>query len=92
VLNGRLFIPALTFGAHHCIISLRRFLQMSHPKPSAKNAAGEISNFERFTRFVRAIVNVPGSEVKQQIEKEKQARSRKRAKTSPASRASNDRD
>lgn len=57
----------------------------NRPKPSAKNAAGEPSEFERFTRFVRGIVNVPGSEVKQQIEKEKQARSRKRAKSSSSS-------
>lgn len=57
---------------------------MAHPKPSAKNAAGEISDSERFTRFVRGIVNVPGREVKQQIEAEKQARASKRAKSSAA--------
>ncbi len=53
-----------------------------HPKPSAKNSAGDTSNFERFTRFVRGIVNVPGSDVKAEIEREKQARAQKRAKTS----------
>jgi hypothetical protein len=61
---------------------------MAHPKPSAKNAAGSTSDFERFTRFVRGIVSVPGSEVKQQIEAEKTARANKRAKPSSASRAS----
>jgi hypothetical protein len=61
---------------------------MAHPKPSAKNAAGDTAEFERFTRFVRGIVNVPGSEVKQQIEAERKARSSKRAKTSSGSRAS----
>ena len=62
---------------------------MAHPKPSAKNAAGGTSDFERFTRFVRGIVQVPGSEVKQQIEAEREARKRKRAKPS-VSRASRD--
>ena len=60
---------------------------MAHPKPSAKNAPGE-SEFERFTRFVRGIVNVPGAAVKQQIEAEKQARQRTRAKSSSSARAS----
>jgi hypothetical protein len=64
---------------------------MSHPKPSAKNAAGDTSDFERFTRFVRGIVQVPGSEVRQQIEAEKKARALKRAKSS-SSRASRDKD
>jgi hypothetical protein len=65
---------------------------MAHPKPSAKNDTGA-SEAERFTRFVRGIVNVPGAEVRQKIETEKQARANKRrAKTSPSSRASNDKD
>jgi len=56
---------------------------MTHrPKPSAKNAAGDTSDFERFTRFVRGIINVPGKEVKQQIEADKQARQNKRARSS----------
>ena len=58
-----------------------------HPKPSAKNAAGE-TDFERFTRFVRGIVNVPGADVKRQIESEREARKTKRAKSSSVSRAS----
>jgi hypothetical protein len=65
---------------------------MSHPKPSAKNATGEPSEFERFTRFVRRIINVPGSEVKQQIEAEKKSRTHKRSKLSSASRASGAKD
>jgi len=40
------------------------------------------SEAERFTRFVRAVVNVPGSKVKQQIEAEKKARTKKRANSS----------
>jgi hypothetical protein len=49
--------------------------------------------FEKFRNFVRGIVNVSGTEVKKQIEQEKQERAKKkRAKTSPASHASNDRE
>jgi hypothetical protein len=49
--------------------------------------------FENFTRFVRGIVNVPGREIKQQIEREKMERQKKkRAKTSPAARASRAKD
>jgi hypothetical protein len=61
----------------------------SRPDASTKNETGDISNFERFTRFVRAVVNVPGSKVKEQIAAEKKARAQKRAKSSsgPASRA-----
>jgi hypothetical protein len=61
----------------------------SRPTASAKNETGE---FERFTRFVRGIVNVPGSEVKQQIENEKKARANKRAKSFSSSRASRAKD
>jgi hypothetical protein len=50
------------------------------------------TEFEKFTRFVRGIVNVPGAEVRKQIEKEQKARKKKRAKTSSASRASSDRE
>jgi hypothetical protein len=57
----------------------------SNPKTS--------SEFENFRQFVRGIVNVPGAEIKQQIEREKQERAKKkRAKTSPASRASRGKD
>jgi hypothetical protein len=48
---------------------------------------------ERFTRLVRGIMNVPGADVRKQIEREHKARvkkNKKRAKTSPASRASSD--
>jgi hypothetical protein len=47
---------------------------------------------ENFRRFVRGIMSVPGAEVKAEIERQKQVRKKKRAKTSPASRASNDKD
>jgi hypothetical protein len=60
-------------------------------KSSAKNEQGDTSEFERFTRFVRGIVNVPGSKVKQQIEAEKKARAKKRA-TSSSSRVSRAKD
>jgi hypothetical protein len=46
--------------------------------------------FERFTNFVRGIVNVRHSEVKRKLDGEKKKKQKKRAKTSPASRASND--
>jgi hypothetical protein len=50
------------------------------------------SEAENFTRFVRGIVNVPGAEVRAEIEREKKSKEKKkRAKTSPASRVSNDR-
>ena len=58
-----------------------------------KSEAHSGSQFEKFTRFVRGIVNVPGAEVRKEIEKEHKARiKKKRAKTSPASRVSNARD
>jgi hypothetical protein len=45
------------------------------------------SEFEKFSNFVRRIVNVPGKEVKQQIEREKlERKKKKRAKTSSATR------
>jgi hypothetical protein len=47
---------------------------------------------EQFRRFVRGIVNVSGAEVRKEIAKEHKARMKKRAKTSPASRVSNDRE
>ena len=50
-------------------------------------------DFETFRNFVRQIVNVPGADVRRDIEREKEQRKRKkRAKTSPASRDSNDRE
>jgi hypothetical protein len=64
----------------------------NHPKPSAKNEAGEPSESERFTSFVRGIVNVPGAEVKQQIERERQERKRKRTSKNASGPASTDRD
>lgn len=57
----------------------------SNPKTSPE--------FEKFRNFVRGIVNVSGAEVKKEIEQEKQERAKKkRAKTSPASHALNDRE
>jgi len=47
--------------------------------------------FERFSRFVRGIVNVPHSEIKRKLDAEQKSREKKkRAKTSPAVRASSD--
>jgi hypothetical protein len=49
--------------------------------------------FDRFREFVRQVVNVPHSEVKAKLDAEKKAREKKkRAKTSPASRVSTDKD
>jgi len=50
-------------------------------------------DFERFREFVRGIVNVPGSEVKREIEKQKNKRKKKkRPNASGVSRASNAKD
>ena len=47
--------------------------------------------FDKFSRFVRGVVNVPHAEVKRKLDTEKkQKEKKKRAKTSSASRASND--
>jgi len=55
--------------------------------PKSQNA-----DWDRFKNFVRGIVNVPHSEIKRELDKEKkQKERRKRAKTSPASPVSNDR-
>ncbi len=44
---------------------------------------------EKFKRLIRGIMNVPGANVRKEIEKEHKSRTRKkRAKTQPASRAS----
>jgi hypothetical protein len=51
------------------------------------------NDFQKFREFVRGIMNVPGSEVKREIEKERSERQKKkRAKTSPADRASHAKD
>jgi hypothetical protein len=58
----------------------------NHPKPSAKNETGD---FAKFTNFMRRLVAVPHSEIKAQLDAEKQARKqrRKRSSVSRASRA-----
>jgi hypothetical protein len=46
-----------------------------HPKPSAKNAAGD---FDRFTDFMKRLVAVPHSEIKAALDAEKRAKMRRR--------------
>jgi len=56
----------------------------SNPKTSEE--------YDRFTSFMKRLVAVPHSEIKEKLDAEKRTKQRKkRAKTSPASRASNDR-
>ena len=57
----------------------------SEPKTSPEH--------ERFTNFMKRLVAVPHSEIKAKLDAEKKAKQKKkRAKTSPASRASDDRE
>ena len=48
----------------------------SRPKPSAKNDTGE---YARFTDFMRHLVRVPHSEIKAQLDAEREEKKRKRA-------------
>jgi len=56
----------------------------STPKTSSEYAA--------FENLLRRVVQVPHSEIKAKLDAEKRAKKRKRAKTSPASRASGEKD
>jgi hypothetical protein len=44
----------------------------SHPKPSAKNAKGNVE-YERFTNLVDRVLSVPHSVVKERIEEHRRA-------------------
>jgi hypothetical protein len=44
----------------------------SHPKPSAKNAKGNVE-YERFTNLVDRVLSVPHSVVQQRIEEHRRA-------------------
>jgi hypothetical protein len=59
-------------------------MTQSHSKPSAKN---EQSEFVKFTNFMKRLVAVPHSEIKEQLDAEKQAKQRKLSSASRASRA-----
>lgn len=51
----------------------------NHPKPSAKNESGD---FVKFTNFMRRLVAVPHSEIKAQLDAEKQAKQRRQKRVS----------
>jgi hypothetical protein len=51
----------------------------SHPKPSAKNETGD---FGKFTNFMQRLVAVPHSEIKAKIDAEKQAKQRRKKRSS----------
>jgi len=44
----------------------------THPKPSAKNAKGNVE-YERFTNLVDRVLSVPHSAVKERIEEHRRA-------------------
>jgi len=58
------------------------------PEPSAKNVTGD---FDAFTNFMRKLMAVPHSEIKATLDAEKQAKQR-RKKRSSASRAGHAKD
>ncbi len=58
--------------------------RQTHPKPSAKNAAGEYANFES---ALKQVLSVPHSELKAKLDAEKRAKQRK-SKRASSSRAS----
>jgi hypothetical protein len=60
----------------------------NRPKAPAKNPTGD---FDKFTTFMRRLVAVPHSEIKAQLDAEKQAKQR-RKKRSSASRAAHAKD
>jgi hypothetical protein len=58
-----------------------------------KSDAKTSEEFSKFTSFMKRLVAVPHSEIKAKLDAEKKAKQRKkRAKTSPASHASADRE
>ncbi len=56
----------------------------NHPKAPAKNPTG---GFGQFKDFMRRLVAVPHSEIKEKLDAEKRAKSRKRKAASRASHA-----
>ena len=84
------------------IDALRRFLVANHVPESElipvydkamKSESKPSPESDRFTSFMKRLVAVPHSEIKAKLDAEKRAKQRKkRAKTSPASRASDDRE
>jgi hypothetical protein len=58
----------------------------NHPKPSAKNEQGD---FTKFTNFMRRLVAVPHTEIKAKLDAEKQAKQRRRKRSSASGHASN---
>jgi hypothetical protein len=55
----------------------------SQPNQTAKNETGD---FDKFTSFMRRLIAVPHSEIKEQLEAEKKAKRKSKASVSPASR------
>jgi hypothetical protein len=59
------------------------------PTQSAKNVQGD---FGKFTKFMQRLVAVPHSEIKAKLDAEKQAKRRRRKRSSASGRASNAKD
>ena len=57
-----------------------------------KSKAKTPSEYDAFSGLLRRVLQVPHSELKAQLDSEKRAKKEKRAKTSPASRVSSDKD
>lgn len=60
-----------------------------HLKPSAKKDSGEYAKFEN---FMKRLVAVPHSEIKDKLDAEKRAKKRRKARKSSASHASDAQD
>jgi len=61
----------------------------NHPKAPAKNLTGD---FGQFKDFMRRLVSVPHSEIKAKLDAEKQAKQRRRKRSSASGHASNAKD
>jgi hypothetical protein len=59
------------------------------PTQSAKNVTGD---FGKFTNFMQRLVAVPHSEIKAKLDAEKQAKQRRRKRSSASGHASNAKD
>src|ERR1700730_70551 len=59
------------------------FMAQSHSKPSAENEQRE---YVKFPNFMKRLVAVPHSEIREQLDAEKQAQQRKRSSASRAAR------
>ncbi len=59
----------------------------SHPKPSAKNAKGNVE-YERFTNLVDQVLSVPHSVIKRRIEEHREAVARNPHRRGPKSKKS----